>query len=212
MLQLFYSPGACSLVTHIALEESGADYEAIRVVLAEGEHHTPEFLAINPHARVPALRTQRGIITENIAILNFVADEFQSDGSVPRGDAYAAAKCNELLGWFAATVHISFAQVWRAERFTREVGVHEAIIAGGRENLASQFREIEERSSDGWLVGSGFTAADAYAATFFRWGKPIDFDMSQYPRWAALCARAIERPAVRKVIDNEALQADAFHP
>jgi glutathione S-transferase len=210
MLQLFYSPGACSLVTHIALEESGADYEAIRVVLAEGEHHKPEFLAINPHARVPALRTEHGIITENIAILNFIADEFGREGSVPRGDSFAAAQCNELLGWFASTVHISFAQVWRAERFTRDAALHGAIVEGGRENLVSQFREIEEKCSDGWLVGPSFSAADSYAATFFRWGKRIEFDMSQYPRWAALCARIVERPAVRNVLDSEGLQADAF--
>lgn len=210
MLQLFYSPGACSLVTHIALEESGAGYEATRVVLAEGEHHKPEFLAINPHARVPALRTEHGIITENIAILNFIADQFHKDGSVPRDDSFAAARCNELLGWFASTVHISFAQVWRAERFTRDAALHGAIVEGGRENLVSQFREIEEKCSDGWLVGPSFSAADSYAATFFRWGKRIEFDMSQYPRWAALCARIVERPAVRNVLDSEGLQADAF--
>jgi glutathione S-transferase len=212
MLQLFYSPGACSMVTHVALEESGAGYEATRVVLADGEHHKPEFLAINPHARVPALRTKRGIITENIAILNFIADEFQKDGSVPRGDSFAAAKCNELLGWFASTVHISFAQLWRPERFTRETALHEAIISGGRENLASQFREIEEKCSDGWMAGASFSAADAYALTFFRWGKRIEVDMRQYPRWAALCARVIERPAVGTVLEREGLQADAFLP
>ena len=75
-LKLFYSPGACSLVSHIALEEAGADYEAVRVMLAQGEQLRPEYLAINPHARVPALATHDGVVTENIAILNYVADRF----------------------------------------------------------------------------------------------------------------------------------------
>src|SRR4051812_48907680 len=115
MLKLYYSPGACSLVPHIALDEAGAEFESVRVVLAQGEHQTPEFLAINPHARVPVLGTDSGPIAENIAILNFIADRFGAPGSVPRGDAYQTARCNELLSWFASTVHISFAQVWRAE-------------------------------------------------------------------------------------------------
>ena len=85
MLKLFYSPGACSLATHIALEEAGAEYEPVRVTLAKGEHLKPEYLAINPHARVPALVTDQGVITENVAILNLIADLFSAPGSVPRG-------------------------------------------------------------------------------------------------------------------------------
>src|SRR4051794_35919354 len=87
MLKLFYSPGACSIVPHIALEEAGADFEPVKVVLAEGQHLQPDYLAINPHARVPALGTDRGVITENIAVLNFIADQYGAAGSVPRGDA-----------------------------------------------------------------------------------------------------------------------------
>jgi glutathione S-transferase len=130
MLKLFYSPGACSLVTHIALEESGAEFEPVRVTLAQAEHLKPEYLEINPHARVPALATGHGVVTENIAILNLIADLFGKDGSVPRDDPYAAARCNELLGWFASTVHISFAQIWRAARFPRDESIHPAIVAG----------------------------------------------------------------------------------
>src|SRR4029079_16370260 len=120
MLRLFYSPGACSLVTHIALEETGSKYEAVRVMLAEGEHLRPDYIAINPHARVPALANSHGVVTENIAILNLIADIFEAPGSVPRDDPFAAARCNEMLGWFASSVHISFAQIWRGERFTNE--------------------------------------------------------------------------------------------
>jgi len=63
MLKLFYSPGACSMVTHIALEESGAEFEPVRVTLAQAEHLKPEYLDINPHARVPALATGHGVVT-----------------------------------------------------------------------------------------------------------------------------------------------------
>ncbi len=207
---LYYSPGACSLVAHIALEEAKCEFEARRVTLAQGEHRTPEYQRINPHARVPALDTGRGIVTENIAILNLIARLFRAAGSVPLDDDYAAARCNELLGWFSSTVHISFAQVWRASRFTRDEAVHPAIIAGGRENLDQHFAEIEQLCGDGWLVGNQFTAADSYVLTFFRWGRRIEFDMSRYPRWAALCERLLAEPAVGRALQREGLDADEF--
>ena len=212
MLKLFYSPGACSLVTHIALEESGAEFEPVRVTLAQAEHLKPEYLDINPHARVPALATGHGVVTENIAILNLIADLFGKDGSVPRDDPYAAAHCNELLGWFASTVHISFAQIWRAARFTRDESIHPAIVAGGRENLESQFAEIEALSGEGWLAGERFTAADAYALTFFRWGRRISMDMAVFPRWAAHLKGVLERPAVQRVLEREGLKLEEFQP
>jgi glutathione S-transferase len=209
-LKLFFSPGACSVVTHIALDEAGAEFEPVKVVLAEGEHLKPEYLAINPHARVPALRTDQGTVTENIAILNYLADQFGAEGSVPRGDHYETARCNELLGWFASSVHIAFAQIWRAERFTDDQSVWEAIQAGGRKALDKHFSEIEGRCGDGWLVPGRFTAADSYALIFFRWGGRIGNDMAVYPRWAALCRRVVERPAVQQALQLEGFSAKEF--
>ena len=210
MLKLFYSPGACSIVSHIALEEAGADYEIVKVTLAEGEHLKPEYLAINPHARVPALATDQGVITEQIAVVNYIADLFGKEGSVPRGDAFATAKCNELLGWFSSTVHISFATIWRGSRFTHDESVWPTLQAGGRTSLEKQFAEIEERCGDGWLIDGEFTSADSYAAIFYRWGRRIEMDMSGYPRWAALVGRVLGRPAVQRVLDREGWQRSDF--
>ncbi|QDP18963.1 glutathione S-transferase family protein [Sphingomonas xanthus] len=212
MLKLFHSPGACSLVPHIALEEAGAEFEAVRIVLAEGDHLKAEYLAINPHARVPALGTDQGTITENIAILNYIADRFGAAGSVPRGDALVAAKCNELLSWFASSVHISFAQVWRASRFTRDESAHQLLIDGGRENLAEHFAEIEGLAGQGWLAGDRFSAADSYALIFFRWGRRLGMGMEDYPRWAALNRRLLDQPSVQRVVEREELGIEMFQP
>ena len=212
MLRLFYSPGACSLVTHIALEDAGADYETVKVVLAEGEHLKPDYLAINPHARVPALANGHGIVTENIAILNLIADIFEAPGSVPRDDPFAAARCNELLGWFASSVHIAFAQIWRGERFTDDQSLWPAIKEGGLKALERQFAEIEQQSGESWLVEGRFTAADSYALTFFRWGRRIGMDMGGYEAWAGLNRQVLERPAVQRVIENEGLKQEEFLP
>src|SRR5215218_5794285 len=75
-LKLFYSPGACSLAPHIVLEETGADYEPVRVALAKGEQRTPEYLKINPKGRVPALADGDWVLTENPAILRYLARSF----------------------------------------------------------------------------------------------------------------------------------------
>ena len=207
---LYYSPGACSLVAHIALEEAGADYEARRVVLANGEHLTPDFLAINPHARVPALDIGGQVITENVAILNYIAHHWRAPGSVPLEDPRAAARCNQLLGWFASSVHIGFAQVWRAERFSDDNSVHPAIQAGGHGGLKRYFAEIEELCGESWAVPGHFSAADSYLLTFFRWGRRIGNDMSDFPRWQALVGRILARPAVQSALAEEGLTAEDF--
>ena len=212
MLKLYYSPGACSLVPHIALEEAGVELTALRIPIAEGGHLTPEYLAINPHARLPSLETDRGVITENGAVVNFIADRFGAAGSVPRGDPYAAARCNELLGWFGSSVHIAFAEVWRGGRFTDDQSLWPALEAGGRKILGRQFDEIETLCGGEWLVATGFTAADSYALTFLRWARRIGFDISRYPNWAALAGRALKRPAVLRALDREGLTVEEFRP
>ena len=210
---LYYSPGACSLVPHVALEEAGASFEPVRITLAEGAHRAPEYLKINPHARVPAIGVHGRVITENVAILNYIAQQCGAAGSVPLSHPLAAARCNELLGWFSSSVHIAFAQVWRPERFTADTTVHSAIEAGGRKVLLEYFVEIESLIGLGWLVPDHFTAADSYALTFFRWGRRIGMDMTAYPQWAGLVDRVLERPSVRRVLTTEGLgPADFRNP
>ena len=76
MLTLYYSPGACSLISHIVLKEAGADYETRAISFADGDIHADWFLAINPKARVSALVTDDGILTENPAILDYIAQTY----------------------------------------------------------------------------------------------------------------------------------------
>ena len=207
---LYYSPGACSLVPHIALEEAKAEFTPSRVTLAQGEHRKPEYLRINPRARVPALDADGTVITENIAVLSYIALRAPAPGSIPFDEPVAAAATLEKLSWFASSVHIAFAQVWRAERFTTDAAAHPAIQQGGREVLESQFEEVEQSVGDDWLVAGRFTAADSYLLTFFRWGLRIEFDMAAYPRWAALAARILERPAVQRALGREGLDPEQF--
>src|SRR3982751_4148809 len=91
MLKLYYAPHTCALATHIVLEEAGAAYETVRMSFASEDQKQPAYLAINPKARVPALVTERGVLTETPAMLAFVAQSFPAAGLAPT-DPFAFAQ------------------------------------------------------------------------------------------------------------------------
>jgi len=139
MLTLYFSPGACSLASHIAIEETGAPYEAKLTALAKGEQRTPEYLAINPRARVPALKTEDGVITENVAILTYLAKRFPEKTLLPR-DLPAEVRCISMMAWLSNTVHPGFTRVFRPERFAEDPATHEAIKKSGLSGSGRAFR------------------------------------------------------------------------
>ena len=91
MYKLYYAPGTCALASHIALEEAGADYRAERLDFKANQQRSPDYLKINPKGRVPALVTDRGILTENPAILAFVAQYALKQPREQRVGAHDAA-------------------------------------------------------------------------------------------------------------------------
>ena len=211
MLNLYYAPGTCSLVSHVALHEAGAEHEAERIDLMKGEHRTPDFLAINPRGRVPALVTPEGTITENLAILGLIADRFGAPGSIPRGDAFQTARVMQLLAWLSGTVHATgFGALFRPTRFSADESLHPGIKEGAHANLSSHFVELDDLCGSGWLAAGDFTAADSYAAVFYRWARLAKFDLSLYPRWAALVSRVVERPSFVRAIEHEGLGVEQF--
>ena len=92
MLKLYYAPGTCALASHIALEEAGATYETVRLSFKTEDQKKPEYLKINPKARVPSLVTDRGIITETPAILIYIAQTFPAAKLAPLDDPFALAQ------------------------------------------------------------------------------------------------------------------------
>ena len=101
--RFYYSPNACSLGVHIAFEEAGAAYEAIRVRLAEGEQKLPAYLAVNPAGRIPAAVIDGGLLTECGALLAWIAHAYPASGLLPLDDPFLTAKAHEWLGWLAST-------------------------------------------------------------------------------------------------------------
>jgi glutathione S-transferase len=83
-LTLYHSPDSCARAAHLALEEAGANYEAVKMSLAAGDQRKPEYLAINPKGRVPALVTAQGVLTETPAILTYIAQLRRTPSLPPR--------------------------------------------------------------------------------------------------------------------------------
>lgn len=204
-LTLYFAAGSSSLPAMVGLEEAGAAYEAVRLVLAEGEQRTPEYLAVYPRGRVPLLVVDGERIGENVAILTVIARRFPLARLLPFHDPVQLGRAYELLAWFASGVHVAFAQVGRPERYTRDQAAWPALKAGGRENMLSAYDEIEARLADGrpWLLGETFSLADPYALVFHRWAARLDIDMSAYPAYSAHAARLSQRPSVQRALAHE---------
>lgn len=198
---LYYSPGACSLAAHIALCEWGAPFELKRVVLAKGEHLQPDYMALNPQARVPLLMLDGKPIRENSGILTWIG---QQSGLYPEDGSYEAAKCGEWLGWLTSSVHIAFALIWRGERFVTDKALFPALRQRGYDLVGQYFAEIDAVLAKGpYALGARYSIVDCNLAPFYRWGGRIGLDMSAYPAWGAWIGRMLERPAVRTALATE---------
>jgi glutathione S-transferase len=204
MLTLYHCPGACSMASHIGLEETGAPYETHLVALAKGEQKSDAYLKINPRGKVPALRLDDGsILVENTAILTYLAGRFPDKKLLP-ADPAETARCISTMAWFSNTVHPSFTHINRPERFAEDESAHKAMKETGRKNFWANLEEIDRLIGDKpWLQGSQFTACDPYALVFYGWGVRIQLPVKQLAHYTAWKDRMIQRAAVRKILERE---------
>lgn len=207
-LKLYYSPGACSLASHIALEESGLPFEAVRINFAEAQQRSPEYLAINPKARVPALVDGTFVVTENPAILRYLARRAPESGLWPE-DPQQEARCAEWCAWCSSTIHVAYAHVRRAERYAVSEAARAEVVEKGRETCRDLWGQIDAKLGAGpWALGERYSVADPYLIVFWLWGRneALGFDMAgDFPNWTAQARRMAERPAVRRVFEREGL-------
>lgn len=202
-MKLFHSPGSCSLATRIALEEAGAAYETIRVDFASAEQTKPAYLAINPKGRVPALMTDRGLLTENVAILAYIAQSFPEKKLAP-SDPFAFAQMQAFNSYLSSTVHVNHAHKGRGYRWASEESSFADMKRKVPETMAASFDLIEREMFRGpWVMGDDFTVADAYLYTLATWLKGDGVDVARFPKVAAHMAAMRERPAVKAVLATE---------
>jgi glutathione S-transferase len=208
MLKLFYAPNSCALAPHIALNEAGADYELMKVDTQKGEQRSAEYLAVNPKAKVPSLATDRGILTEVPVILGYIARTYPKADLAP-SDSFEFFRMQSFNSYLASTIHITYAHLFRPERYADSDQAKADMRARVAKNLADQFGLVEEQLSDGreWIHGARYTVSDPYLYVFARWlEREGSGGIAPFPKLAAHRARMQARPAVIKSLDQEGIQ------
>lgn len=117
MLTLYYAPGTCALATHIALIDAGAPYQARRLDFTKEDQRKPDYLAVNPKGRVPALVTEHGVLTETPALLAYVAQRFPQAKLAPVDNPFAFAQVQEFNSYLCSTAHVAHAHLRRGARW-----------------------------------------------------------------------------------------------
>lgn len=202
-MKLFFSPMTCSLATRIALGEAGLDskVEFQRVDLATRTlSDGRSYLEISPKGAVAALLTDSGqLLTENAAILQYVADLTPESGLAPMAGSMERYRLQEWLSFVGAELHKHvFYSIFNpySPEATREYARTQA--AGPR------FQHLEHHlEQQPFLVGNQFTVADCYLVTVLNWVERAGLDLSAYPAVSAYRERLRQRPSVARAMQTE---------
>ena len=201
-MKLFYLPGACSLASHIALHEAGLAFKPVKVDRAskrteEGE----DYNAINPKGYVPALQLDSGeVLTENVAVLQYIADQAPSSGLAPPAGSMERYRLIEWLAFINSEFHKAISPLFNPAA-TEETKTY-------ARNYASMRADFLDRAigSKPGLTSDRFTIADAYLFVVLTWFGPYtQLDLSRWPNLKAYHDRIRSRPAVTKALQEEGL-------
>ena len=195
-MKLYYSPGACSLASHIALLEAGLDFRLERVDLKTKVTETgADFTTINTKGYVPALVLDGGdIVTENIAVLDWIASQAPDlglDGPLGRTELLQA------LAYISTEIHKSFKPFF--------TGAGEEDKAKAEMYINKRLRWLADRKVGKYLFGNEPTVADFYLFVTLRWATKFNIVIPE--GLVALQMRMTERPKVQSAIEFEEMPA-----
>jgi glutathione S-transferase len=204
MHKLYYAPGTCALASHIALEDAGADYVTIRIDFSASQQQSPEFLEINPKGRVPALVSERGILTETPAILAYIAQSFPAAALAPLDDPHAFAQLQSFNSYLCSTLHVSHAHRMRGHRWADDPAAIAEMQRKVPETVSAGFQAIEQDMLKGpWVMGETYTVCDPYLFTLAQWLEKDGVDPTTIPRVMDHRKRMSERANVQKCLAVE---------
>ncbi|MFZ5731416.1 MAG: glutathione S-transferase family protein [Pseudomonadota bacterium] len=204
MIKLYFTPHTCSLASHIALEDAGADYSTERISFSAEQQKSPEYVAINPKARVPAMVTDRGVLTETPAMLAFIAQSFPQAKLAPLDDPFAFAEVQAFNSYLCSTVHIAHAHRMRGYRWADDPASFADMQRKVPQSVTAAFELIENGMLKGpWVMGDAYTICDPYLFTLAQWLEGDGADLARLPRVVDHRRRMSERPNVQKAIAVE---------
>jgi glutathione S-transferase len=204
MIKLYYVTDTCALASHIALEDAAADYSTVRLSFAVEDQRKPEYLAINPKGRVPALVTDRGVVTETPAILAYIAQSFPKAGLAPLDDPFQFAQVQAFNSYLCATLHVAHSHRMRGNRWADDPSAIEAMQRKVPASVTACYELIEQKMlGQPWVMGETYTICDPYLFTMTQWLEQDGVDPSRFPGVIDHRRRMSERSQVRKAIALE---------
>ena len=200
VMQLYFSPGACSLASHITAREAGLPIELKRAdtktkKLEDGS----DYFAINSKGSVPALKLDNGqVLTEGVAIMQYLADQKPESNLAPKNGTLERYRVQEWLNYITSEVHKSFSPLWAS---------HDQVVKDyALANLKKKFDWLEKQlAGKKYLTGDTFTVADAYLFTVVAWSNPLAIDLAPWPALKEFQARVAARPKVQEAMVAEGL-------
>ncbi|MGH8669581.1 MAG: glutathione S-transferase family protein [Burkholderiales bacterium] len=204
MLQLYFSPGACSFVPHVGLEAAGAEFEPKLVKLHRGEHRTPEYLALNPNAQVPVLVVDGKPLTQIVAISDFLDRRFPQAALLP-ADAWERTQALSRLAWMNSTPHTTMTRFFFPERYAESESARQEV----RQRAAQDFRGHLARLQEA-LPEKTYPLHDAYAFTLLRWGGFAGIDPGTLPSLRRQVEKAAQSAAFKAALARERIALDTF--
>lgn len=199
-MKLYYTPGACSLAPHIALREAGANFDLVKVDLRSKKTESGEdYTSVTQRGKVPALEIDKGeVLTENAAILQYVADQAPDRKLAPPPSDLARYRLQSWLSYLGSEVHKLFGPLFQ--------GGSEEAKKASTDALHKHFAALNQHlSKQDYLLGNQFTVADAYLFTILGWPRVIGLDMSQYPALGNYAGRIAQRQPVQEALKAEGL-------
>lgn len=198
-MKLYSSPGSCSSASHIALLEAGASFEVIKLnlrsdrKLPDGRHLND----INPKGYVPVLELDNGsLLTENIAILQYIADQYPHAGLAPENGTMERYRLQEWLAFIATEVHKSIGNFFNPKLPDEMREIITSKLNGRFDYIDMQLKEKM------FLMGDRFTIADCYLYIVSSWSTKLNYDLSKYANVLAWQKRVADRDSVRKVTEQ----------
>jgi len=207
-LTLYTSPRACSTACHIALEESGLDYDIALTRIRQGEHRTDAYLSINPWGKIPALVIGDEVLTEAHAILAFTADAAAPDVALLPREPLARARAHEWMNFLSATVHIAFRPLFRPYLLLADESLYPRLHDVAIPMLEKTLSEVDRRlAGKRWALGDDYSVVDPYLLVFWIWSQRDDIvpHVADMPNWRAHSERIFARPATWKVLAAEGI-------
>jgi len=197
-MELYFSPLASSLATRISLYEAGATAGYVEVDMrAKKTRDGGDFLAVHSLGLVPALRLDDGtVLSENCAVLSYVADRYPEAGLAPR-DPGGRARLNQWLSFVATELE----QVVYTPLLDPKAGaeVKAYALAKARVRLECLARGLEGRQ---YLLDR-YSIADAYLFTILNWSQAAPVDLAPYAPITSFMKTMMDRPAVARAFEQE---------